>query len=109
MDVRIGFQVAPGKCFTCSAHDGQLPVIDTGFEHPGVVRRFNVYICRDCVLAMVKMLEPHIAERVVSVETLDTMMATTVLSESYRERAEAAESKLAGLAALFATSSAGSE
>ncbi len=100
MDVRQGFQVAPGQCFTCRTSDPKAWVIDTGQDHPEVVRRHRIYICSGCVLAMAKMLTPHTDVLLVSADALQVMHGTTAQAEAWRERAEAAEGKLAELASF---------
>ena len=100
MDVRQGFQVAPGQCFTCRTSDPKAWVIDTGQDHPEVVRRHRVYICSGCVLAMAKMLTPHTDVLLVSADALQVMHGTTAQAEAWRERAEVAEGQLTELASL---------
>lgn len=98
MDVRQGFQVAPGKCFTCNNSDPSLWVIDTGADHPGEVKRFRVYICAPCVLAAAKMLDEHTDSKVVSNDLLSVLDFEVKRAQGYLDRAERAEAKLAGLA-----------
>lgn len=98
MDVRQGFQVAPGQCFTCRTSDPKAWVIDTGSDHPGVVRRFRVYICGECIVSAAKMLTPHTDVHVVPGVELAGMVADASAAQAYRERAETAEARLAEIA-----------
>lgn len=100
MDVRQGFQVAPGQCFTCRTSDPKAWVIDTGQDHPEVVRRHRIYICSGCVLAMAKSLSPHTDVLLVSADALQVMQGTRAQAEGWRERAEQAEGQLTELASL---------
>jgi hypothetical protein len=107
MDVRIGFQVAPGQCFTCSTPDPTKPVIDTGSDHPGVVRRFRVYICGECILSAAKQLTPYTDVHVVPGVELAGMVADASAAQEYRERAESAEARLRNIAEWAIPASSG--
>lgn len=102
MDVRQGFQVAPGKCFTCSNGDPKLWVIDTGADDPSVVKRHRVYICAPCILAAAKSLEPHTGVKLVSDDALAVMHASSQQADEWLQRAEAAEARLAEIAGFVA-------
>jgi len=97
MDVRQGFQVAPGKCFVCSTPDPSVWVIDTCQDDPAEVRRARVYLCANCVVAAAKMLTPYTGVHVVSTDALSTLHESAQQAEALRTRAEAAEGKLAEL------------
>ena len=98
MDVRQGFQVAPGKCFICQNSDPKLWVLDTAQDHPGVVQRFRVYLCSVCVVAGAKMLSPYTEMHSISSDALSALQGSAQQAEAYLTRAELAEGRLAELA-----------
>jgi hypothetical protein len=65
MRTTIGYQVAPGCCFTCRNPESTALVIDLEDDDPGVVKRHRVYLCATCVKAAAVELQKAGADFVV--------------------------------------------
>lgn len=90
MELRYGFQVAPGQCFSCGNGDNTLRTFDFGVMPGAGVRKFTVYICERCIDACHKRLHEAEAEPVVE-------DAATI---EWKQRAVAAEARLQKFLAL---------
>lgn len=101
MDVVQGFKLPPGCCHVCRGAGGSKWVIDTRREDAGELKRIQVYICEDCVIAMAKMLEPHLLWVLASKELMAMLAEESAESDLLRERAERAERILAELASML--------
>jgi hypothetical protein len=99
MDVGFGFIVAPGQCFCCGSSDQNMPRADLG-EVPSI-RRTRMYLCEQCVMGAAKKIGELGGNFVVlQAREAAQLDARADTADEWRERAEAAEGKLADLASL---------
>ena len=97
MDVRTGFQVAPGSCFSCGTSDQSKVVTDWG-DHPQAVRRLRIYLCDECVTAGAQGVAKYKGLPWVPVSEVAALQAQLLELDGLRARAEAAEARLADIA-----------
>ena len=100
MELRNGFQVAPGQCAVCATSDQSLPVIDLCQDDPAIVRRSRIYICGPCVVAMAQMVAPMMNREMVERDHLADLIADAERSLVRRDRIEELEEQLAKVAAF---------
>lgn len=99
MDVTVGYQIAPAQCFCCGSGDQTRVVLDTG-EHPLAIKRFRIYLCELCVNAAAKRVADYKGQPWLSYEAAAELQGLVAAASTWQDRAEAAERKLADLAAL---------
>ena len=101
MDVTVGYRVAPAQCYCCGSGDQTRVTLDIG-DHPGVVRRFRVYLCDLCVTAAAKKVSDAKGLPWLSESETRELLALAMQTSDWQARAEAAEAKLATLSVLVA-------
>jgi len=101
VDVTVGYRVAPAQCYCCGSGDQTRVTLDIG-DHPGVVRRFRVYLCDLCVTAAAKKVADYRGIPWLSDPEARELLALATQTSDWQARAEAAEAKLATLSVLVA-------
>ena len=94
MDVRYGFQQFPNRCFTCAGSDPQQVNIDAGDIPEDRLKRYHVYICSTCVVAMAKMLSPLVGKTLIDNPVLAELEEAVATSVEQSRRAQSAEAEL---------------
>lgn len=102
MDVTYGFRAFPGQCMSCGSSDPVTKVADFGETPGGMARRFRMYLCADCCVGAATLLADHVGKVVVAKQEFDDLTDAAGDMQVWRDRAEAAEDKLATLAGLAA-------